>query len=93
MKFNLRYGEASRKASAAAGPRCMALLGLERQKARSVAGLAISGSPTWARTRDTRINSPLLYRLSYRGMSFLRAATAILQEWRILRICDGCGQG
>jgi hypothetical protein len=23
------------------------------------------GSPTWARTRDTRINSPLLYRLSY----------------------------
>jgi hypothetical protein len=26
------------------------------------------GSPTWARTRDTRINSPLLYRLSYRGI-------------------------
>jgi hypothetical protein len=26
-------------------------------------------------------------------MSFLKAATAILQEWRILRICDGCGQG
>ena len=26
------------------------------------------GSPTWARTRDLRINSPSLYRLSYRGM-------------------------
>ena len=26
-----------------------------------------SGSPTWARTRDLRINSPSLYRLSYRG--------------------------
>ena len=25
------------------------------------------GSPTWARTRDLRINSPSLYRLSYRG--------------------------
>ena len=26
------------------------------------------GSPTWARTRDKRINSPLLYQLSYRGI-------------------------
>src|SRR5829696_421927 len=26
-----------------------------------------SGSPTWARTRDLRINSPSLYQLSYRG--------------------------
>jgi hypothetical protein len=26
------------------------------------------GSPTWARTRDLRINSPALYRLSYRGI-------------------------
>src|SRR5947209_8348600 len=25
------------------------------------------GSSTWARTRDLRINSPALYRLSYRG--------------------------
>ena len=31
--------------------------------------LALSfGSPTWARTRDLRINSPSLYRLSYRGI-------------------------
>jgi hypothetical protein len=28
----------------------------------------VFGSPTWARTRDLRINSPSLYRLSYRGM-------------------------
>jgi hypothetical protein len=28
-----------------------------------------SGSPTWARTRDLRINSPSLYQLSYRGTS------------------------
>ncbi len=27
------------------------------------------GSPTWARTRDLRINSPVLYQLSYRGKS------------------------
>jgi hypothetical protein len=25
------------------------------------------GSPTWARTRDLRINSPSLYQLSYQG--------------------------
>jgi hypothetical protein len=30
---------------------------------------ACSGSSTWARTRDLRINSPALYRLSYRGTS------------------------
>lgn len=28
----------------------------------------VSGSPTWTRTRDLRINSPSLYRLSYQGM-------------------------
>ncbi len=27
-----------------------------------------SGSPTWTRTRDLRINSPSLYRLSYQGI-------------------------
>ena len=27
--------------------------------------LAYLGSPTWARTRDLRINSPALYQLSY----------------------------
>ena len=30
-----------------------------------------SGSPTWTRTRDLRINSPSLYRLSYQGIVLL----------------------
>jgi hypothetical protein len=30
--------------------------------------LEFFGSPTWTRTRDLRINSPSLYRLSYQGM-------------------------
>ena len=30
--------------------------------------LVMSGSSTWARTRDLRINSPSLYQLSYRGI-------------------------
>ena len=30
-----------------------------------------NGSPTWTRTTDTRINSPLLYQLSYRGIWIL----------------------
>jgi hypothetical protein len=45
----------------------------QAQKAKKSAGanlltLAFLGSPTWARTRDLRINSPALYRLSYRGI-------------------------
>jgi hypothetical protein len=28
----------------------------------------VSGSPTWTRTRDLRINSPSLYQLSYQGI-------------------------
>ena len=28
----------------------------------------LGGSSTWARTRDLRINSPVLYQLSYRGI-------------------------
>ena len=31
--------------------------------------MEIFGSSTWARTRDKRINSPLLYQLSYRGIT------------------------
>ena len=30
--------------------------------------LDVFGSPTWTRTRDLRINSPSLYRLSYQGI-------------------------
>jgi hypothetical protein len=42
------------------------------QKAKKSAGanlltLDLLGSPTWTRTRDLRINSPSLYRLSYQG--------------------------
>ena len=49
------------------------------QKAQPVkAGLfatTCSGSPTWTRTRDLRINSPSLYQLSYQGKeaAFYRA--------------------
>ena len=35
----------------------------------AIAEAKIFGSSTWARTRDLRINSPALYRLSYRGTS------------------------
>ena len=33
-------------------------------------GLVFCGSPTWTRTRDLRINSPSLYRLSYQGIVY-----------------------
>jgi hypothetical protein len=42
----------------------------EKQKAHlDEAGFLFKtfGSPTWTRTRDLRINSPSLYRLSYQG--------------------------
>ena len=47
------------------------------KKAHIAVGLFLSGSPTWARTRDTRINSPLLYRLSYRGIDEGRTIKAL----------------
>lgn len=37
-------------------------------RARRWRGNHYLGSPTLTRTRDKRINSPLLYRLSYRGI-------------------------
>ena len=38
-------------------------------KRLQVKALAVKfGSPTWTRTRDLRINSPSLYRLSYQGI-------------------------
>jgi hypothetical protein len=40
----------------------------ELKKPRIAARLFEFGSPTWARTRDLRINSPSLYQLSYRGI-------------------------
>jgi hypothetical protein len=38
---------------------------LESKKPCISARLFLFGSSTWARTRDLRINSPALYRLSY----------------------------
>src|SRR2546423_1369028 len=62
----------------------------------------LPGSPTWARTRDLRINSPSLYQLSYRGIeafnfSKLRArrsnSRGIVRRLRLripfrIRTCD-----
>jgi hypothetical protein len=39
------------------------------RKSKNLQGLETSGSSTWARTRDLRINSPALYQLSYRGIA------------------------
>jgi hypothetical protein len=44
----------------------------QKKSARIAASRVTTGSPTWARTRDLRINSPSLYRLSYRGIAVKR---------------------
>ena len=44
----------------------------------------VVGSPTWARTRDLRINSPSLYRLSYRGIVVPAYAWVAIWESGIL---------
>ena len=41
---------------------------LKRKRPASLQALFF-GSPTWTRTRDLRINSPSLYRLSYQGIA------------------------
>ena len=38
------------------------------------------GSSTWARTRDLRINSPALYRLSYRGITLLATCCSLAKH-------------
>src|SRR5690625_4678194 len=40
---------------------------LQRNFCKGLISLVFGGSPNWTRTSDPRINSPLLYRLSYRG--------------------------
>lgn len=40
------------------------------------------GSSTWARTRDKRINSPLLYQLSYRGITTRTYALLGRPNWK-----------
>ena len=52
--------------------------------------LSCFGSPTWARTRDLRINSPSLYRLSYRGSR--RSPLVARQEPLILPASPTSGQ-
>ena len=47
---------------------------------RSTEPLPLFGSPTWARTRDLRINSPALYQLSYRGTKGLTNRGRIVQD-------------
>jgi hypothetical protein len=69
------------------------------QKAKKSAGanlltLAFLGSPTWARTRDLRINSPALYRLSYRGSaldySTLGQTAGQIDSWALMLQVRGC---
>ena len=43
------------------------LLKTKKSAGANLLTLVYLGSPTWARTRDLRINSPALYQLSYRG--------------------------
>ena len=50
----------------------------------TTAEMQCGGSPTWARTRDLRINSPSLYRLSYRGIVRLKAQNS--------NVSVACGQ-
>ena len=40
-----------------------------KTKASDALAFVKSGSPSWVRTNDLRINSPSLYRLSYRGIN------------------------
>jgi hypothetical protein len=52
------------------------LTGQVKNSGETAGTLAERGSPTWARTRDLRINSPSLYRLSYRGNEALHYSVA-----------------
>lgn len=40
----------------------------------------IFGSPSWVRTSDLRINSPSLYRLSYRGIKNTKYISSIRKK-------------
>ena len=43
----------------------------------------ILGSPSWVRTNDLRINSPSLYRLSYRGIKDLNYMVTCKKKARV----------
>ena len=49
----------------------------------------ISGSPTWTRTRDLRINSPSLYRLSYQGTGLKLCYTFFVMSIAFVPKVDG----
>ena len=65
----------------------------KHKKAQLFSWAFIFGSPTWARTRDLRINSPSLYRLSYQGierdyMISLQSRQALfVQKSQIIALC------
>ena len=49
--------------------------GEKKELQKLISNSFLYGSPSWARTSDKRINSPLLYQLSYRGIT---ARTGVL---------------
>ena len=66
--------------------------GLGNKIARDCAGyFTTNGSPTWTRTRDLRINSPSLYRLSYQGIEEVRMIVILRRlvniEFGFLCVC------
>ena len=58
---------------------------LKREQCMMHAPFEIIGSPSWVRTSDLRINSPSLYRLSYRGIKTANFTEARL-ECQIFKI-------
>ena len=53
----------------------------KRKRKRFLASsFGIFGSPSWARTSDLRINSPSLYRLSYRGIKNTKYISSIRKK-------------
>lgn len=58
---------------------------LKREQCMMHAPFEIFGSPSWVRTSDLRINSPSLYRLSYRGIKTANFTEARL-ECQIFKI-------
>ena len=53
----------------------------------------LNGSPGWTRTNDPRINSPMLYQLSYRGTEFRLPAPRSLAVTTLLLAGGGDSQG
>jgi hypothetical protein len=60
----------------------------------TIGNSGLIGSPGWTRTNDLRINSPTLYRLSYRGTVGMREEARILKKarQRVKRMDSGCDE-